>query len=138
MAVPEPLVAAYNAALYVVFGEPEIVLRVGEPNAALDALLAARRAATAAFITAANPRGRRRRLVENVVAFKALKSTLRRSGYVFFEGEGRDPGGEWRPEGSVLVLDIERDEAEVLGRRYGQNAIVYVQKGGAPELVLLR
>ena len=138
MAVPEPLIEAYAAAHYVVFGEPEIVLLCGEKNPRLDELLDAHRATCAAFVSAANPQGRRRRLVENVVAFHSLKTHLKKSHYVFFEGEGRDPTGVWRPEGSVLVLDIARPDAEALGNRYEQNAIVYVERGGAPELVLLR
>ena len=138
MPVPAPLVEAYEAAHYVVFGEPDIVLRIGEPNGHLDALMQAHRARCAAFVSAANPHGRRRRLVENVIAFHSLKNLLKRSHYVFFEGEGRDPTGEWRPEGSVLVLDIRREEAGALGNRYEQNAIVFAERGCGPELVLLR
>jgi len=136
--IPEPLILAYKAAHYVVFGEPDIVLKVDEPNAHLDALLEAKRAACAAFISAANPHGEPRNLVRNVIAFHALKILVRKSCYLCFEGEGRDPKGVWRPEGSVLVLDMPRAEAEALGNRFKQNAIVYVEKGGAPELVVLR
>src|SRR5262245_28846163 len=138
MAVPQPLVEAYKAAHYIVFGEPDIILIVGEPNGELDALLDAHGAAAAAFVTAANPRGRRRRLVENVIAFHSLKNFLKKTRYVFFEGEGRDPTGGWRPEGSVLVIDIPLAEAAALGRRYEQNAIVFIERGHAPELLLLR
>ena len=136
--IAEPLIAAYKAAHYVVFGEPDIVLKVDEPNAHLDALLEAKRAERAAFVSAANPYGLRRRLVENVIAFHALKNMLRKSRYLCFEGEGRDPKGVWRPEGSVLVLDMPRPEAEALGNRFEQNAIVYVERGCGPELVILR
>ncbi|MGH8720503.1 MAG: DUF3293 domain-containing protein, partial [Burkholderiales bacterium] len=52
-------------------------------------------------------------------------------------GEGRDPQQEWPAEPSVLVVGIARAEAEVLGRGYEQNAIVFVEKGKAPELVML-
>lgn len=138
MPVAEPLIVAYKAAHYVVFGEPEIVLRIGQPNAALDRLLEVRRAACAAFVSAANPHGLRRGVVANVIAFYSLKYRLRKSQYVFFEGEGRDPKGEWRPEGSVLVLDMLRADAEALGRAFEQNAIVFIERGGAPELILLR
>jgi len=55
-ASPE-LIDAYKKALYVVFGRPELVIRIGEPNPDLDELLEAEGAATAVFITAANPRG---------------------------------------------------------------------------------
>jgi hypothetical protein len=89
------LIEAYRRALYVVYGEPELVIRVGEPNAELDALLEAKGAATAAFVTAANPRGRLAGKTENELA------------------------------------------AAALGRAFGQNAIVFVEKGKAPELVIL-
>ena len=136
--IPEPLILAYKAAHYVVFGEPDIVLKVGEPNARLDALMDAKSAGSAAFVSGANPHGKPRNLVRNVVAFQFLKVLLRKSRYLFYEGEGRDPKGVWPPEGSVLVLDMPRDEAEALGNRFAQNAIVYVERGGPPELVLLR
>src|SRR5262249_5223727 len=112
--------------------------KVGEPNGHLDALLEAHRATCAAFVSAANPHGLRRRLVENVIAFHSLKNALKKSQYIFFEGEGRDPTGEWRPEGSVLVLDIARADAAALGHRYEQNAIVFAERGQPPELMLLR
>ena len=49
------LIRAYEEASYVVEGGLE--LRVGEANSRLDAVLEARGARTAAFVTAANPRG---------------------------------------------------------------------------------
>mgnify|MGYP001765443970 CR=1 FL=1 len=42
--------------------------------------------------------------------------------------------GSWR-EPSVLVRGIARAKAVQLGRKYGQNAIVFVPRGGAAELV---
>jgi len=61
----------------------------------------------------------------------------REAGYACVPGMGRDPGGEWPSEPSVLVLGISRREAEVLGRSYDQNAIVFYEKDTAAELVLL-
>jgi putative PIN family toxin of toxin-antitoxin system len=55
----------------------------------------------------------------------------------WLEGEGRDPEGRWVAEPSLLVLGIAREEAQALGRQLEQNAIVFVEKGRAPELVLL-
>jgi len=37
--IPEDLIEAYESADYVVFAEPELVLKIGEPSARLDALL---------------------------------------------------------------------------------------------------
>ena len=41
------------------------------------------------------------------------------------------------PERSVLVAGISRADAEIVGRAFGQNAIVFVEKGRAPGLVVL-
>jgi len=135
-ATPE-LIAAYEKALYVVFGRPELVIRIGEPNADLDELLEAEDAASAAFITAANPQGELTSAWKNEIANAALVETQTRAGYRCFEGEGRDPFGRWTPERSALVVGISRADAETVGRAFGQNAIVFVEKGGVPELVLL-
>lgn len=131
------LIIAYLGAEYAVFGEPELVFRIGEPSADLDALLEAEGAETACYVTAANPHGRRAANAENVLATTALLESQRQAGYPCFAGEGRDPQGEWPSEPSVLVVGISRAEGQVLGRSYEQNAIVFVRKGGAPELVVL-
>jgi hypothetical protein len=131
------LVDAYRRAQYVVFGEPELILCIGEPNDALDALLDEQGVGTAVFVTAANPRGRVAGKTENVRATTALLQAQREAGYACYAGEGRDPQGVWPAEPSVLVVGIARAEAEVLGRSYEQNAIVFVERGRAPELLLL-
>jgi hypothetical protein len=133
-ATPE-LIAAYKKAQYVVLGQPELVIRIGEPNP--DELLEAEGAATAAYITAANPRGEARTAWGNEIANAALVRSQTEAGYACFEGEGRDPEGRWTAERSALVIGISRADAEAVGRVFGQNAIVFVEKGRAPELVLL-
>ena len=131
------LIAAYEKALYVVFGKPELVIRIGQPNPDLDELLEAEGAATAAYITAANPRGVATSAWKNEIANAALVETQTKAGYRCFEGEGRDPQRRWTPERSALVVGVPRADAEAVGRAFGQNAIVFVEKGRAPELVVL-
>jgi hypothetical protein len=131
------LIAAYNAALYVVFGEPELVIRIGEPNPDLDALLEADGATSAAYVTASNPGGIAAGDGPNNIACLALSRAFADTGYSCYEGEGRDPAGVWPSERSVLIVGMPRGEAEALGRRLEQIAIVFVEKGKAPELVLL-
>jgi hypothetical protein len=131
------LLAAYLAAEYVVYGDPPIVLRIGERSRALDVLLEDAGTETAAFVTAANPGGRPADPADNALATEALVHAQREAGYACVPGEGRDPRGEWPAEASVLVLGISRREAEILGRSYEQNAIVVVERGKAAELALL-
>jgi len=135
--VTPELIAAYGKALYVVLGKPELVLRIGEPNSDLDELLEAEGATTAAYITAANPRGEAMSAWKNEIANAALVQSQTEAGYRCFEGEGRDPQERWTPERSVLVVGISRAQAEAVGRAFEQNAIVFVEKGRAPELVLI-
>jgi hypothetical protein len=131
------LIDAYQRALYVVFGEPALLIRIGEPNPELDALLKDHEAHTAAFVTAANPHGARLSAAENHAAAEALLKSEFLIGHAWCQGEGRDPAGQWPAEPSVLVIGLSRKDAAALGFVYGQNAIVFIDKGKAPELVIL-
>ncbi len=130
------LLTAYRNADYVVFGEPELVLRIGEPSARMDSLLETLGAPCAAFVTAANPHGKRRADSENTALNESLFELVDAAGYPRYDGEGRDPDGGWS-EPSTLIVGIFRDNAEALGRLFSQKAIVFIEKGKAPELVLL-
>ena len=136
MALATGLIDAYQNADYVVFTDPELVLRIGEPSPRLDALLEAEGATAAAYITAANPRGEPTSAWKNEIANAALVETHTKAGYRCFEGEGRDPENRRAAEPSVLVIGIYRANAVTVGRIFGQNAIVFVEKGSAPELVI--
>jgi hypothetical protein len=136
MAVSPELLDAYRSAEYVVFADANVVVRVAQNNSDLDALISAEGANTAAFITAANPRGERRSDMENGVANAALQNFVAAAGYPHFWGEGRDPKGGWS-EPSFLVIGIYRANAEALGQLFEQNAIVFCELGHAPELIIL-
>ena len=142
MSVPPELIQAYRKADYAVFAHrgsrAEIVFHVGEPNVDLDELLDGDDAATAAFICPGNRRGRKQSEQANADAFLEMNAALSKTSYRRHAAEGRDPEGEWPPEAAVLIAGIPRAEAEALGRRFEQNAIVFVERGRAPELVLLR
>src|SRR3954469_18813194 len=129
------LLLAYEMSEYVVF-EPKLVFRIGEPNAALDELLESHGERMAAFITASNPRSKPRPKEENEAANARLLESQRLLSRTCLEGEGRSPDGNWA-ERSLLILGIPLAEAEALGRAYGQNAIVFCEKGRPPELLLI-
>ena len=136
MPLSPELIAAYEKTDYAVFGKPELVLHIGEHTADLDELLEAEGADRAAFLTAANPGGRAASAWKNEIANAALVESLSAAGYRCFEGEGRAPDRSWI-ERSALVVGISREDAEKAGRAFGQNAIVFVERGRAPELVVL-
>jgi putative PIN family toxin of toxin-antitoxin system len=129
------LLLAYEMAEYVVFN-PQVVFRVGEPSAALDKLLESHGEKVAAYITASNPGSEPRPEAENQAANGRLLESQRLLSRTCLLGEGRAPDGSWA-ERSFFILGTPRAEAEALGRAFGQNAIVFCEKGRAPELVVL-
>jgi hypothetical protein len=130
------LIEQYRDSDYVVFLEPHLVLRVGEPSERLDRLLEVHGATSAVFVTAANPRSQKKSAAENAEAMGALDGMLAAAGYPRYPGEGRNEEHTWR-EPSVLAIGIYREHAQALGRLFGQNAVVFIEKGQAPELLLL-
>lgn len=134
MALDPELIAAYETAEYAVAGR---VLRVGERSAALDALLEAQGVQGAAFLTAANPRSVRLPARENAARMHALEAAVREGGHAYLHGEGRDPQGKWLAEPSLLVLGMSRAQAEALGRAFGQNAILFIERGSPAELSIV-
>jgi hypothetical protein len=135
------LLAAYTRAVYVIYGSPPVEFRVGEPNDVLEAMLAMHHATGGAFVSSANTRGvatpeNERRLADYLLRGQ-LDGLPAAPKYRIFQGEGRDPDGRWTAEPSVLILGIPRADAEALGRRLQQNAIVWIEKGKPPELVVL-
>ena len=141
MALAPELIEAYRKAIYVVLSHAgagsEIIFRIGEPNADLDELLEADDVEAAAFGCPGNRQGRRQDARENAESFVEMNTVLAATRYRRHAAEGRDPDGKWPAEAAMLIAGMPRAEAEALGRRFEQNAIVFVEKGRAPELVLL-
>jgi hypothetical protein len=141
MPLDPALRSAYERADYVVYASPGIHFHVGEPSDVLEAMMAMNHVRTAAFVSSANTRGvatpgNERRLADFLLR-GALDGPAVNQKYRVYQGEGRDPEGNWNAEPSVLIMGIPRAEAEALGRRLEQNAIVWIEKGRAPELVVL-
>ena len=137
MGISPKLLAAYKAARYVVYADQEPVFSIGEHCPELDELLEAENSRCAAFITAFNPHGLPAHADTNWGSTARLMEYFDGLAYEVYIGESNDPEGEWPYEPSFLVVGIPRAEAEALGRRFGQLAIVYAEKGRAPELVVL-
>jgi len=133
------LVSAYKATDYVANGNGRaVVIRIGYHSLVVDKLLTRMHVSNAAFITAWNPYSNRSSFEANKHWERQLKRYLIVCGVTFLGGEGRGRTGEWPPEPSVLAFGISRTEASAIGRRYRQNAIVYVRLGRPAELVMLR
>jgi hypothetical protein len=137
MPLDPALRAAYERAVYVIYGSPPVEFRIGEQSEVIEAMMLMSRVACAAFISSANARGATTPEGERRLADFILRNQVAGLKYRVYHGEGRDPQGLWNAEPSILVMGIPRAEAEALGRTLEQNAIVFVEKGGAPALVVL-
>ena len=134
----EDLPAAYLAAHYKVTGTAKpFVLRVGHRSAELASMHLANGANSSAFITAWNPRSVVRSEADNRMSQKDLESELAAIGVTLVAGTGEDPTGVWPGEPSVLVLGLPRSEAERVGQRFEQLAIVCSDESAIPQLVAL-
>ncbi len=137
--VSAALIAAYRATEYRCGrGRDAFVLRIGTRSPALMALYASTGCTSGVFISACNPRSEPQSDKANRAAHARLGDELALMGRLVLEGAGVDPTGEWRPEPSYLVLGVEMAAAQEFGRRYQQNAVVWVGTDAVPELVLLR
>jgi hypothetical protein len=133
------LVSAYRATDYTARGNGSlVVMRIGHHSLAADRLLARMHATSGAFITAWNPFGKALSTRVNQRWSCELKRDLGVRGVAFVDGEGRGITGEWPAEASLLAFGLSRREASAIGRRYRQNAVVYVPQGRPAELVMLR
>lgn len=127
---------AYKATDFVVDdGEVYIVIRIGEKNRKLDILLAEYNTENWAFITAYNPRSVQLTDEENADRHSDLRATTNAGGYEFLEGFGRAHVGDWPSERSLFIINIDREAASTIGKRFGQNAIVVGRLGEVAELV---
>ncbi len=133
------LVSAYRATEYVAHGNGwVVVIRIGHRSVVVDRLLARMHARDGAFVTAYNPFSKELSFEANEHWNRELKRYLSVRGFAFVEGEGRGRIGGWPPEPSILAFGISRTEASAIGRRFRQNAVVYMPRGRPAELVMLR
>jgi hypothetical protein len=113
----------------------DVTLNIGKHNRDFDRVLDQRQATTAVVVTAYNPRSVVLSEAENAARHVALTALLEARGHDYALGEGRDPTGHWKPELECVVFGIPVETGLELARRFEQNAIVFVEKGGVPALV---
>src|SRR5262249_57649647 len=130
----DTLRAAYEATEYRVTDSRvgPLVIRIGEVNEALDRLLGINGAARWAYLTACNPRSMILQEDENRQRTEALREQFAR--FTTCRGEGVGADGH-PPEASFVVLGIEEAEAEDVGARFEQNAVVVGRRGEPARLL---
>jgi hypothetical protein len=136
--IPASLIRAYEATDYRVLAPVAFTMKVGRRSIELEGLYRRTGARTATVITAWNPRSEKRADAENEAAQAKLVADLEQAGLAHLPALGADPEEEWKGEVSLLVLGATRDTVEALGRKYGQNCIVWVEADAVPVLIFLR
>ncbi|HVT53592.1 MAG TPA: DUF3293 domain-containing protein [Dongiaceae bacterium] len=130
------LIEAYRATDYVLFAaEGDITVNIGRRSAAFDAVLARRGVETAVIVTAYNPRSIVLAEAENRARHAELVALIEARGYGYALGEGRDPTGHWKAELECVVFGIAAEAGIDLARAFDQNAIVFIRRGQAPDLL---
>lgn len=125
---------AYMAAEYWIEGRPPLLLRIGAPSPALDALLSRHGAEHGALITAANPRSRIVPEAANEAAHEQLLAQIAGLGLHHLPTRCHDPAGCWPDETGLFVSGIHASDAAELALRFDQNAYVWCVRGAAPAL----
>jgi hypothetical protein len=114
-------------------GESQFVFRIGETN--IDELLNRYDATSWAFITAYNPFSMQLSIAENATRQSELIELVKSKNLRFLEGLGECTMPDWEHEMCLFILNIELNLAIELAKKYEQNAIVYGELGGVPQLI---
>ncbi len=109
-------------------------LRIGLPAPGPE--LAYSDAGNFALLSAWDPQSVPRPEAVNRRADQALHDALLASGRTFVPAFSSAPDRSWR-EPSWLVMDLEQDDLDALGRRFGQLGMVVWRKGEAVRLRML-
>jgi hypothetical protein len=145
-AVPPALIQAYRETHYKVFPRPgaaeaAFTLLIGHACAGLGAAHRLHGVDFSAYITACNPNSQALSLADNANRQQELARELRTRGLRFDDGVGQHPSNGWeggQGEPSFLAYGLDLEAAKVLGRRFGQNAIVWAGADAVPRLVMLK
>ena len=137
-AVSPKLIEAYKSTNFEVQTSSPFVLNIGKVSRDLKELFAAASVDCGCFITAFNPLSEPRNEEENFEAQRYLKQRLDSLGKVILDGVGSDPSGKWRGEPSFFVLGLPIEQSKIIGKEFGQNAVVWCGSACIPTLVMLR
>lgn len=132
--IAPPLLQAYLETRY---RAGDLLLQVGQENEPLRTTHGLYGVASSVFITAWNPYSQTLAEEDNRKAQEELRRVVRDHSWESLEGYGQHPSNGWPVEPSLLVFGPDLEEARLLGRQFGQNAVVWTGESAVPRLVLL-
>ena len=133
--IPQELLLAYQDTNYIVYAAQGFILRVSEYSAAFAELAETQKYRQAVFITAHNPHSNIQTPQQNRDVQDLLRAQVLKNRWNYFEGVGQSRDGSWR-ENSLLIFGPSRLEAQGLGKKYNQLAVVWVDESAVPEILL--
>jgi len=133
------LVAQYRQAIYQVgMGSDAFDVKVNQYSERMFQLMGEKHVSYAAIITAYNPLSQVCDVQRNQAAYHRLRNTLMHTAFPLIESVNIDPFGIWPDERSICVLGIDLETICTMGRKFEQNAIIWIERNGVPQLVILR
>lgn len=137
MSLSERLIQAYRQTDYRVLTTPPLTLIIDRVSPGLARLMASSGVATAAVITAWNPRSQPTAEAVNRLADVQLRKRLESLHAVLYPVCSEAWRGDWPVEPSWLAMGLDRRVACELGHEFGQNALVWADQDACPQLMLL-
>jgi hypothetical protein len=110
-------------------------LKIGIKNIELEYFLKLHNIKSASYITAYNPFSIKLNNIENEKRNEELCKLCK--DYKFIEGIGKHPSNEWEGEPSFLFIGMNLEKAKEIGKKYEQNAILWINADAIPQLILL-
>jgi len=131
-------IQAYLETEYRVKGDQAFTLKIGQASAELLTLHKRHRVDCSAYLTACNPGSQLVDEATNQTWQQALEKELTHRSLPFISGIAQHPFNDWPGEQSFLVFGLNLEAAKALGVRMEQNAIVWNDTDGIPQLILLK
>lgn len=131
------LLNSYLSTRYLVF-YPSLEIQIGRYHPKVDQFLMDNNAFSWAFVSACNPFSKLLPDLENEQRHAHLVDYLEELHYLHLLGQGKGVDGDWPPEKSLLVLNISRQKAMQLAKKFEQNAIVFGTINQKAELIITR
>jgi hypothetical protein len=135
--IPVRTIAAYRSTNYGVNAASGFILNVDQPSPNLVRLHQKHQVTCSAYITAYNPFSNTLTQSENESRHQKLLSIVKAKKLAYYEGEGQGLDCDWR-EKSLLILGLDLATAKQIGNDFEQNAVIWADANGVPQLILLR
>lgn len=133
--IENSLIEAYENTNYYIYHDTEIIINIAKKNIDLINLFKDKNLISASIITAYNPFSKIMTEEQNLSAQLQLKKMIEDSNLSYLDAIGQDIKKEWPGEPSFFIENISKENAIKLGKKFNQNAIVWVDKNLIPELI---